>query len=303
MNNELMTVRMTIPAVPEPTGNLDEVQANIDSLLASYTGRVYTAEEIKSAKADRAQVNKWDKQLAEAAQAIKERYLSAIERPLDRISNMRKQVKQVSGTIDRQIKSVEETEREEKRQALEGIYRSAAEELAPLIPFEKVLEPRWLNKTTSLETASWELRKSLERRREELRVIRTTCSEDAEPCITEYLRELSLNAALNEYSRRKDARAAQERARAAKEAAMQARAIAHPTEEERTIRAEAAQEARASAVITPEGRLDVELLRRFSEPQKPARRRYQFWVDFTQEDIAWFRAAAAERGFAFGSIK
>ena len=302
MNNELMTVRMTIPAVPEPTGNLDEVQANIDSLLASYTGRVYTAEEIKSAKADRAQVNKWDKQLAEAAQAIKERYLSAIEQPLDRISGMRKQVKQVSGAIDRQVKAVEEAEREEKRQALQGIYRSAAEELAALIPFEKVLDLRWLNKTTSLETASRELRKSLERRREELRVIRTTCGEDAESYITEYLRELSLNVALNEYSRRKDARAAQERARTTREATAH-RAVAHPSEEERAIRAEAAQEARASAVITPEGRLDVELLRRFAEPQKPARRRYQFWVDFTQEDIAWFRAAAAERGFTFGSIK
>ena len=30
---------------------------------------------------------------------------------------------------------------------------------------------------------------------------------------------------------------------------------------------------------------------------------YYFWVEFTKEDIAWFRSAAKERGFDFGSIK
>ena len=63
MTTDLITVRVQAPAIPEPEGNLDEVQANIDSLLAAYTGRVYTVDEIKSAKADRAQVNRWDKQL------------------------------------------------------------------------------------------------------------------------------------------------------------------------------------------------------------------------------------------------
>ena len=61
---------------------------------------------------------------------------------------------------------------------------------------------------------------------------------------------------------------------------------------------------RASAFVTPEGRLDTELLQTFAQPQEePPRRRYRFWVEFTPEDVAWFKAAAAERGFRFGSIK
>ena len=52
------------------------------------------------------------------------------------------------------------------------------------------------------------------------------------------------------------------------------------------------------------GRLDTELLQTFAQPQEePSRRRYRFWVEFTPEDVAWFKAAAAERGFRFGSIK
>ena len=130
----------------------------------------------------------------------------------------------------------------------------------------------------------------------------------AEACTTEYLRDLSLNAAMTERQRRQDARAAQAQAEAARKAAEQARraapVIIPPTEEERAIRAEAAQAAQASAFVTPEGRLDTELLQTFAQPQEePPRRRYRFWVEFTPEDVAWFKAAAAERGFRFGSIK
>ena len=306
--NELLQVQVIAPALAEPTTNLDEVQDNIDGLLAAYTGRVYTADEIKGAKADRAQVNKWDKQLADAATTIKKHYLERVDPVLDRIAAMRRQVREVSAAIDRQVKAVEEGEREDKRRALELIYRDAAgEDLTPLIPFARLMEDRWLNKSVSLAAAGRELRKAVETRREELRLIRANCGEDAEACVTEYLRDLSLNDALNECQRRKDARAALAQAEAAREARQRlersAPVVIPPTEEERQIRAEAAAAAQAGAFVTKEGRLDTELLQTFAQPAQPQRRRYRFWVDFTPEDIAWFKAAAAERGFPFGSVK
>lgn len=86
--------------------------------------------------------------------------------------------------------------------------------------------PQWLNKTFDLAQAEKELRKAVETRREELRLIRETCGEDAEPCITEYLRALSVNDALHEHSRREHARAAQAEAEAQRQAAERARAAA-----------------------------------------------------------------------------
>ena len=308
MTAELVQVKIQVPAIPEPTGNLDEVQANIDTLLASYTRRVYTAEEIKSAKDDRAQVNKWDKQLAEAAKAIKDKYLEKVDPLLDRIAEMRGQVKQVSAAIDHQVKAVEESEREEKRKALEQIYQEAAgADLSPIVPFDSLLDRRWLNKTTPLSTAGRELRKLLEQRREELRIIRETCGDDADACIAEYTRDFLLNDALREHQRRKDLRLAAAQAEAARAAAEQARkaapVIIPPSEEDRQIRAEAATAAHAGAFVTREGRLDTQLLQTFAQPAESQRHHYRFWVEFTQEDIRWFKAAAAERGFRFGSIK
>ena len=308
MANELVQVRIQVSPIPEPAGNLDEVQANIDTLLASYTGRVYTAEEIKSAKDDRAQVNKWDKQLAEAAKAIKDKYLEKVDPTLNRIAEMRGQVKQVSAAIDHQVKAVEEAEREEKRKALEQIYQDAAgADLAPIVPFDSLLDRRWLNKTVPISTASRELRKLLEQRREELHIIRETCGDDAEACIAEYTRAFRLNDALREYQRRKDLRLAAAQAEAARAAAEQTRMAAPvtipPSEEDRQIRAEASAAAHAGAFVTKEGRLDTSLLQTFAQPQEPERHRYRFWVEFTQDDIRWFKTAAAERGFRFGSIK
>ena len=309
MTNELIPVRVELPEIPRPKMNLDEVQQNVEALLASYTGRVYTGDEIRDAKKDRALVNDCDKRLAAAQKAVKNCYMNAIRPDLDKIDELRAQVKECSAAIDRQVKAVEEGEKAEKRAALELIYHDAAgEDLEPLIPFDRILDKRWLNKTVSLSAAGRELRKELERRREDLRIIRNICGEDFEACVTEYLRDLSTNDALREHERRKNTRVVLAQAEAAREAqeqlARSAPVIIPPSEEERQVRAEAAAAARAGAFITKEGRLDTELLQTFAQPQEePQRRRYRFWVEFTQADIDWFKQSAAERGFRFGSIK
>lgn len=307
---EELTVRVEHPELPAIRWNEAEVQQNLTEMLAAYTGRVYTPETIKDAKADRAAVNKLDKQLSDAARSAKAFYMKPLEEFLQSAKQMQGQCKAVSGAIDHQVKAVEEAERQDKADALRAVYADCIGELREMIPFDRLLVPQWLNKTYDLAKASRELRKSVETRREELRLIRENCGEDAEACTTEYLRELNLNAALVEHSRRQNARDAQRRAEAERMAAERAQSTAPviipPTEEERQIKAEAAQEAQTNAFITASGRLDCEMLQRFAEPaqsETPARKKYSFWVEFTREDIAWFKQGAAERGFRYGSIK
>lgn len=303
MTNELV-VRVERPELPALRWNQSEVQQNLDEMLAAYTGRVYTPESIKDAKADRAAVNKLDKQLGEATASVKAYYSSAYIEFETAVKQMRSQCKAVSGAIDAQVKAVEQAEREEKQAALRLVYEDCIGELHELIPLERLMVPQWLNKTYDLAKASRELRKSVETRREELRLIRQTCGTDAENCIVDYLKELDINAALREYNRRMTALEAQRRAEAERQAAEAARAAAPvilpPSEEERQIRAEAAAEAQANTFITASGRLDCEVLQKFAEPQ---RKRYRFWVEFTAEDIKWFKQGATQRGIPYGSIR
>ena len=171
MTNEL-TVRVERPVIQAMSWNEEEVQKNLDELLAAYTGRVYTPESVKDAKADRAAVNKWDKQLGDALRAAKKLYTDPLEAFGQRIKAMQAQCKQVSGAIDQQVKAVEQAEREEKASSMRLVYRDCIGELEPLISFDRLLVPQWLNKTFDLARASKELRLAVETRREELRLIR-----------------------------------------------------------------------------------------------------------------------------------
>lgn len=99
MTNEL-TVRVECPELPAIRWNETEVQQNLTEMLTAYTGRVYTPETIKDAKADRAAVNKLDKQLSDAARSAKAFYTKPLEEFLQSAKQMQGQCKAVSGAID-----------------------------------------------------------------------------------------------------------------------------------------------------------------------------------------------------------
>lgn len=308
MTNEL-TVRVQSPVIPPMSWNEEEVQRNIDEMLAAYTGRVYTPDTIKGAKEDRAKVNAWNKQLGASVTAAKKLYMKPLEDFQQSVKKMQSQCTAVAGAIDAQVKAVEQAEKDEKASSLRLVYRDSIGELEPLISFERLLVPQWLNKTFSLAAATKELRQKIEDIRSDLNFVRETCGEDADPCQTEYLKSLSVRDAVQEHNRRADCRERLKAAAAAREAEARARAAAPviipPTEEEREMKARAAAATQAKAFITDENRLDFGAMQEAQNaaPAEPVRNRYHFWVEFTQEDIEWFKKGAAERGFRFGAIK
>lgn len=306
MTNEL-TVRVERPVIPAMSWNKDEVQKNLDEMLAAYTGRVYTPDSIKSAKADRALIRKWKTQLGSALTAANKLYTDSLEEFKASIREMQAQCTKVADAIDAQVKAVEQAEKEEKAASLRLVYQDCIGELIPLISFERLLDKQWLNKTYDLSKASKDLRQAVENARSDIKFIRETCGEDAEPCTTEYLRSLCVNDAIREHNRRVESRARQREAEAARLAAERARAAAPviipPTEEEREMAARAEHQTQANAFITASGRLDCEILQQFAAPQPPQRKKYRFWVEFSEDDIQWFKQGATERGFRYGSIK
>ena len=138
MTNEL-TVRVEHPELPAIRWNETEVQQNLTEMLAAYTGRVYTPDTIKDAKADRAAVNKLDKQLSDAARSAKAFYMKPLEEFLQSAKQMQGQCKAVSGAMDQQVKAVEEAERQDKQDALRAVYADCIGELRELIPFDRLL--------------------------------------------------------------------------------------------------------------------------------------------------------------------
>jgi len=306
--NELNVVIAEKPEgvqLPPIVWNKDEVTAFVADTLASYKGRVYAGTYMRDAKADRAKLNKLDKQLGEVCTAAKKKYMEPVDALVADVKPLREQIKEASSAIDAQVKAEEAAKKAEKQDKLRQVYdASIGAELAELIPFEKLLNVKWLNATVTLTTATQELLNAIETCRSELDLLRKTCGEDFADVERVYIENLSIRDAMAKHQRLQEAREAQQRAEEARKAEEAARAAAPvvvcPSEEELAAQEVGRERAVTNAMITDEGRLDFSGLQTFAEPE---RKRYRFWVEFTAEDIAWFKDAAKSRGFKFGAIK
>lgn len=295
-----LTVRLaeqSAVVLPPIVWNEDEVSAALDEMLASYKGRQYTPEDIKGAKADRAAVNRIEKQLAAAQKAVTDLYKQPVEDFAAKMRLYRAKTKEVSDAINDQVRAVEQAQRAEKMDALAAVYReNASAEIKELIPFERLADERWGNASFSAAEARREMLARIETCKAELDTLRKMCGEDFPAVERVYLSNLSIHSAISEYNRiceMRKAQAAAEAARRAEQAEREAAPIIMPpTQEQREARAEGARRAETNAVITEDGRID------FSAEKRP----YDFrcWMDAA--DIAALKEFFKIRGIRYGRV-
>lgn len=255
-----------MPSLPPVRWNKAEVEDRLEELVGCYRGRAYAPEDIAFAKKDRAEVNKIEKELAAAQKRVVAMYRQPVAEFEAEMKRLRGICTGISADIDRHVKEVEEAARQERRARLEAVYReNAGAEITELVPFDRLLESGWLNKSTTESTARKELMVRIETVRAEMETLRRTCGEDFQAVQRVYLASLSINAALGEYSRIQAMREAQARAEAAREAERKAQAaapvVAPPSAEQRQARQEAQEAAQLHECITADGALDFGRMR------------------------------------------
>ena len=84
-----------------------------------------------------------------------------------------------SKAIDAQVKEFEGVEKERKRGTIIEIYQSIAGELVAMVPPAAVWNPKWLNKTYSIDAIRMELEATVQRIHESMETIRQSCGQDA----------------------------------------------------------------------------------------------------------------------------
>lgn len=280
---EDLTIRLQgVSAAPLPPvqWNQAEVEAWLAERVEIYRGRVYGPDNIKDAKKDRAEVNRIEKELAAAQKKVQDMYKRPVEAFAAEMKRLRGIAGEISDAIDAQVKQVEEAERQERRAALEEAYREQiGAELAELVPFDRLLNPKWLNKSLPASTARKELLTRIETVRAEMEHLREAAGEDFPAVQRAYLTDLDLYTALAFLRKTREMHQAQIRAQAAREAEEQARAsapiVVPPTAEEREARQAGREQAQANACITSEGRLD------FAEMAQQAAPRYHAALEIT----------------------
>jgi hypothetical protein len=226
---------------------LEQVKAGVEKYLSPD----YEPDE-KTAKADRAMLNK-------AARAIDEerkRVEAAYNAPLAEFHNTCKEIKEAVGgavaAIGEAVDAYEWKRKQAKREQIEKLF---ALRKFDLLPLGRILNPRWLNKTYPLEDIAGEIDAATGKIYADLKTVEGL-SEYATIAKSKYLDTLDLGAALAEVQRLREnaERLASEKAERGKR------------EEEKAERDLAAME-RAAADTPPAG--GTKSLLDMSEPEEP----------------------------------
>lgn len=130
--------------------NMDALEAHVKKVVADYNGATYdltSAQAIKDAKHDRSYLNGIKKEIDERRKAVKREY----NKPLDAFERRCKQITAIidesTDAIKAQLDEAEQTRKDALYSRLQQHYEEFAGLLAPVVPYERLHEPQWLNKT------------------------------------------------------------------------------------------------------------------------------------------------------------
>lgn len=130
--------------------NMDALEAHVKKVVADYNGATYdltSAQAIKDAKHDRSYLNGIKKEIDERRKAVKREY----NKPLDAFERRCKQITAIidesTDAIKAQLDEAEQARKDALYSRLQQHYEEFAGLLVPVVPYERLHEAQWLNKT------------------------------------------------------------------------------------------------------------------------------------------------------------
>ena len=183
--------------------NKDEIKKAVISITEQYKGLAYTEEQLQEAKKDRAMLNAMKKDISDRRIQVKK----ALLEPYDVFES---EVKEVVALIDepiemigKQIEAYEDKVREEKNTALAQFFSENIGELSEVVSYDRIFNPKWLNKTASLSSCKAEIQKIIDDINTDLAAIISSVDEKYQVFAKDYYLQhgFNLSKALSEANR------------------------------------------------------------------------------------------------------
>lgn len=137
--------------------NYEQLKQEISTKVEKYKSIVYTEDNIKEAKSDRANLNKLAKALNDEKIRVKNTVLTPylpFEKQCNELIDL---VREASIHADTQIKNYEQKAKEEKKKEIESYFNENVGKYKDLIKFDTIFNERWLNATTSMKSIQDEI--------------------------------------------------------------------------------------------------------------------------------------------------
>lgn len=224
--------------------NKEQIKTAVQSITEQYRGLAYTEEQLQEAKKDRAMLNAMKKDISDRRIQVKK----ALLEPYDVFES---EVKEVVALIDepiemigKQIEAYEDKVREEKNTALAQFFSANIGELSEVVSYDRIFNPKWLNKTASLSSCKAEIQKIIDDINTDLAAISSSVDEKYQVFAKDYYLQhgFNLSKALGEANRIQEMDKKAEADRKAREEAERQREEARKEAERAKEEARKAQE-------------------------------------------------------------
>ena len=246
--------------------NYEEIKNELAERVHIYETVVYDDTQIKQAKADRADLNRFKKALNDERIRREKEYLKPFTDFKDKINELIKIVDKPCEVIDKQIKAYEEQEKVKKREKIIDFWENELREDITTLPpewlkLEAIFDDKWLNASVSIATAKNDIKARLEGIKNDLATLTSLPSFGFEATEV-YKSTLDINRAINEGRRLEEIQRRKEEAEKARKEAEE--------------RAKAEQEAQAAAPTACQPAESVPVWEEEQEEQPAAS-----WVNFS----------------------
>lgn len=207
INNESLSALRAITI----TANFPELYSWLDTELQPYLNMAVTEETIPVAKNYRASLRKLKDRIESYRKEAKQAALASYNKFEADCKVATGKIDAAVENIDSQVKEYEEAEKAAKMAELKAYYDSCEnEEAKAYCPWERVMNPKWANRTYSAEDAKEEIRTALYNTEVNLESIRTMGEEDAAYLLTVYKDTHDINAVIRKRSELTQAREREE---------------------------------------------------------------------------------------------
>lgn len=195
-----MELKINEVQLPEPiTFNYEELKKELTEKVSLYENLFYADEQIKEAKADKANLNKLKKALNDERIRREREYMEPFNDFKAKINEIISIIDKPVAVIDKQVKAFEEKQKQDKHEKIKGYWMELlqADKVPEAMTLDKIFDPKWLNASVSMKSIQETIDASLTKIAEDLATLENL-PEFGFEATEVYKTTLDLNKALNE---------------------------------------------------------------------------------------------------------
>ena len=197
-----MELKVNEVIIPERIDfNFEELKTELSEQVEKYRNLVYTDDQIKECKADKASLNRLKKALNDERIRRKKEYLKPFEEFEGKVNEIIKIIDEPLQLIDKQVKEFEEKKKADKRIEIGAFWETT--EHPEWMTLVRIFDERWLNATYTMKQIQADINGWINRINSELETLEQLDSFSFE-AIDVYKRSLDMNQAIAEGKRLSD---------------------------------------------------------------------------------------------------